>query len=355
MPTRTLESVNPMNIIPCDNGLLDITDLGGELHLFSHTPRWFNLSCLGFPFDENAKAEKWQTFLVDVFDGDAERIALLQEFIGLCLTPDTSYQKILMMVGPKRSGKGTIMRVLTELLGPDAVCAPTLGSLTDGFGMSQLYAKTVCMFPDASLGHRTDSMKVLEILKSVSGEDRVSVNRKNLPYLTNVRLQVRFIITVNELPRFSDAAGALESRLLLLPFENSYVGREDRQLENKLRAELPGILNFALRGLHRLRTNGVFTATCKATELLSSYRRMTAPTAAFVEDRCTIGADSRVACADLYGAWKEWCSANGHEPGAMATFGEHLRAATPGIRKIRSGTGVRVNCYQGIGLRHSTS
>jgi putative DNA primase/helicase len=355
MPTRTLESVNPTNIIPCDNGLLDTTDLGGELHLFSHTPRWFNLSCLGFPFDENAKAEKWQTFLVDVFDGDAERIALLQEFIGLCLTPDTSYQKILMMVGPRRSGKGTILRAMTELFGPDAVCAPTLGSLADGFGLSQLHGKTVATFPDASLGRGASSMRILEILKSVSGEDRVSINRKNLTYLTNVRLQVRFIITVNELPRFQDAAGALESRLLLLPFENSYVGREDRQLESKLKSEMPGILNWALLGLYRLRTNGVFTASSKAADLLSSYRRMTAPTAGFVQDCCTLGADERVETATLYEAWQEWCSANGHEPGAMATFGEHLRSATPSIHKIRSGTGVRVNCYQGIGLRHSTS
>lgn len=355
MPACTLETVTPTNIIPCLNGLLDITDLGGELQLFDHTPRWFNLWCLDFPFDENAKCEAWEAFLMDVFDGDRERIALLQEFVGLCLTPDTSFQKILMMVGPKRSGKGTILRIITDLFGPDACTAPTLGSLGDSFGLSQLYGKTVCMFPDATLGHRTDSMRVLEILKSVSGEDRVSINRKNLPYLPNVRLQVRFIITVNELPRFSDAAGALEARLLLLPFEKSFAGKEDRFLEGKLKKELPGILNWALRGLYCLRTSGVFTEPAASAELLAGYRRMTAPTVGFVEDRCDLGADSRVPCADLYAAWVEWCDQSGHKPGADSTFGAHLKAAAPGVRRVRAGTDLRAYCYQGIGLRPSTS
>ena len=352
MSACTLETVTPTNIIPCLNGLLDITNLSGELQLFDHTPRWFNLWCLDFPFDENAKCEAWEAFLDDVFNGDRERIALLQEFVGLCLTPDTSFQKILMMVGPKRSGKGTILRIITDLFGPDACTAPTLGSLGDSFGLSQLYGKTVCMFPDASLGRRVDSVRILEILKSVSGEDRVSINRKNLPYLPSVRLQVRFIITVNELPRFSDAAGALEARLLLLPFKKSFAGKEDRHLEGKLKKELSGILNWALRGLYRLRTAGVFTAPKVSAELQAGYRRMTAPTVGFVEDRCDLDADKDVPCADLYDAWKTWCELNGNKPGSAATFGEHLRAAVPGLCRVRTRpeTDDRVYCYQGIGL-----
>jgi putative DNA primase/helicase len=54
------------------------------------------------------------------------------------LSGDTSLQKLLMVVGPKRSGKGTIGRVLTGLLGVHNTAAPTLASLTTNFGLAPL-------------------------------------------------------------------------------------------------------------------------------------------------------------------------------------------------------------------------
>ena len=62
-----------------------------------------------------------------MWGGDAESISCLQEWFGYLLTPDTRQQKILMMVGPKRSGRGTIARVLKALAGSSTVVNPTLG------------------------------------------------------------------------------------------------------------------------------------------------------------------------------------------------------------------------------------
>lgn len=63
------------------------------------------------------------------------------------------------------------------------------------------------------------------------------MNRKHLPILSDVRFRVRFVVTVNELPHFTDASGALAARLLVLPFKVSFAGREDRELEARLRTE----------------------------------------------------------------------------------------------------------------------
>ena len=60
----------------------------------------------------------------------------LQEWFGYLLTPDTRQQKILMMVGPKRSGRGTIARVLKAMVGADNVVNPTLNTLARPFGLS---------------------------------------------------------------------------------------------------------------------------------------------------------------------------------------------------------------------------
>ena len=77
------------------------------------TPRFFTPVALDYDFDINAgPPEQWLAFLSQLWPDDPQSVATLQEWFGYCLTLDTRQQKILMMVGPKRSGKGTIARVL---------------------------------------------------------------------------------------------------------------------------------------------------------------------------------------------------------------------------------------------------
>ena len=70
--------------------------------------------------------------------------------------PDTRQQKILMLVGPKRSGKGTIAKVLAQLIGLKNVCAPTLASLGMNFGLWPLVGKSLAIIADARLSNRSD-------------------------------------------------------------------------------------------------------------------------------------------------------------------------------------------------------
>ena len=195
-------------------------------------------------------------------------------------------------------------------------------------------------------------MRVLEILKSVVGEDSVSVNRKSLPFLPNVRLNVRFIITVNELPRFSDASDAFGSRLCILPFDESFADRMDRKLESKLKPEAPGILLWALDGLRRLHRQGEFTVPIASEQILEDYRRVVSPVSAFAEDYCETGPGLKQSVDDLFAAWCSWCQENGNNAGCKATFGQHLASAFPNIRRNRRrlNSGGREYCYDGIAL-----
>lgn len=342
---------SPSHTVAFRNGLLDLTDLGGDFRLHPHSPQWFSTSCLPYDFDQHATCESFVGFLKEVLR-DEDRILLLQEWFGLCLTHDTSFQKLLMMVGPKRSGKGTVLRILQYVIGVDNCASPSLGSLASEFGLWQLIGKSVAMFPDAHLGHRADSVRVLETIKSVVGEDSVSINRKNLPYLCNTRLRTRFIITVNELPRFSDASDAFGARLCLLPFDTSFADRMDRGLEAALKMEAAGILLWAFCGLRRLKEQDGFTEPLASVELLANYRRVVSPVTGFVEDWCETGPGLNGSCDDLYAAWCSWCSDNGHNSGSKSTFGTHLSAAFPNIRRFRRrlNSGGREYFYEGMAL-----
>jgi len=95
-------------------------------------------------------------FLADLWDDDPDWITLLQEMFGYALSGDTSLQKIMLLVGPTRAGKGVIARVLTNLLGRHNVGAPTLTGLTTNFGLQDLIGKTLAIVSDARLGPKAN-------------------------------------------------------------------------------------------------------------------------------------------------------------------------------------------------------
>lgn len=355
------EQTDARTVVAFKNALVDIGNTGADLQTWPHTPAFFSTVCLPYEFDPTATCPTFDAWLQDTFGGDAECIQLADDWCGLLLTSDTRFQKIAAFYGPPRSGKGTLIRVLTAVLGDDACASPTLTSLVSEFGLSQLVDKTACFFPDAHLGRAT-APQVLDVLKSVSGEDRVSVNRKHLPHLTGVRLRCRFTLSVNQMPRLHDASGALASRLLILPFPNSYLGREDLSLEQRLQAEASGILNRWLRGLHRLRQRGHFVVPAAAAELQDSYERLASPVTAFIQDRCVLSPELSTPTSRLFAAWRTWCEDAGHESGSEAAFGTSLVAAAPAVRKTRRrvnesdaetlavAKGALVYRYSGIGL-----
>jgi putative DNA primase/helicase len=130
---------DPIAIRPVANGLLDLhaAAAGKAKALLAHTPRFFVLGAADYDYLANAPPpHAWLEFLGQIWPDAPDCIADLQEWFGYLLTPDTSLQKIGMLVGPKRSGKGTIFRVVKGLVGKRNVSAPTLGSLATNFGLS---------------------------------------------------------------------------------------------------------------------------------------------------------------------------------------------------------------------------
>ncbi|MFO0836895.1 MAG: phage/plasmid primase, P4 family [Phycisphaerae bacterium] len=344
---------NPADWVVMQNCILDIpAALEGRLACRPHTPLWFCANVLPADYDPDARCPQWFAFLDDVFDGDLQRVNLLSEWFGYCITSDTSLQAIMLLEGPRRSGKGTTLRQLRRVVGEHNCVAPRLSTLTELFGLQGLLGKTCAICPDAHLGSGDKALSTLEILKSISGEDCLEVHRKNLPSV-NARLRTRFTIGVNELPHFGDAAGALGSRLLILPYRNSYVGREDRKLEEKLAAEIPGTINWSLEGLRRLRAQGRFTEPGISAEVRRDFERLSSPVAAFLQDCCVMNAKASADRDVLWDAWKAWCERNGHHSGGRDRFGNRLRLLVPGLLRSqpRRPDGTRGNTYTGIRLR----
>ena len=76
---------------------------------------------------------------------------------GYLVSGDTKQQKIFLLVGPKRGGKGTIGRVLSRMIGRHNVAGPTLASLSTNFGLQDLIGKPVAVISDARMGSKSDT------------------------------------------------------------------------------------------------------------------------------------------------------------------------------------------------------
>jgi putative DNA primase/helicase len=279
----------------------------------------------------------------------------LQELFGLLLTTDTKYQKLFLLVGPKRSGKGTIARVLKTLIGEENVCAPTLAAMSTNFGLQPLIGKLLAIIGDARLSGRVDGHLITERLLSISGEDSLTVDRKYAEAWTG-QLPTRFLMLSNELPRLSDASGALASRFVLLQLTRSFYGCEDLGLTAKLLTELPAILNWALTGLERLRARGYFVQPASARQAVDELEELASPIAAFINDRCIVGPAERSDCDALYASWVSWCREQGRSHvGPKPMFSRDLHAAAPQIKTTqpRVDNPDRRRMFAGIGLRQA--
>jgi len=337
------------------SGIIHIPSVGTDArHIIPCTPALFSTNVLPYGYDADADCPEWLAFLASLLSDDPASIETLQEWFGLCLVPDTRHHKLLMLIGPPRSGKGTIARVLRGMIGIQNLGSPTLSSLAGPFGLWPLVGKLVALIADARLSGRTDAIAVVERLLSISGEDPQDVARKNLPTLAGVRLPVRFLIMTNELPNMRDASGALLTRVILVKLTRSFAGREDKTLGDRLLRELPGVLNWSIRGWQRLQARGYFVQPDTGRELLDDLADMASPITAFIDDRCLLGPEYSVAIDELFSAWKAWCEAHGRDhPGTMQTFGRDLRAARPEITVAQRRTSLssRARFYEGIGLQ----
>ena len=155
-------------------------------------------------------------------------------------------------------------------------------------------------------------------------------------------------------PSIRRTGRALPGRMILLGLTKSWYGKEDTALTDRLLAELPGILLWAIAGWHRLRERGHFVQPAAGKGLVDDLADLASPVGAFVRDRCNIAPGCQIERSALFDAWKRWCEGQGREhPGDSATFGRNLRAVVPslGDAQPRTDAGERIRVYEGICLK----
>jgi putative DNA primase/helicase len=179
----------------------------------------------------------------------------------------------------------------------------------------------------------------------------VDIEEKNKPMMTGVRLRARFTIMVNEMPKLPDASRGIGRRVRIVPFHQSYEGREDRTLREKLRRELPGILLWALEGLRKLRKDGRLDQPAVGKSMSEEFLADCSPIHTFLGDYCEVVPDCWEEKDRFRKALNSWLVENGHNSLSATTVTKKLRAANTRIEdgRVREGD-KQIRVFKGVKL-----
>jgi len=308
--------------LACLNGVFDTK----TLTLLPHSPARFNLYSVPFDYDHKAECPQWMTFLSQILPGDIQAQQCLQEWFGYVISGRTDLQKMLSLVGDKRSGKGTVSRILRRLIGADVVANPTLRTLSGDFGLEDLIGKSLAIMGDVRWEGRGTGGAV-EALLGIIGEDAKTVHRKN-QLSWHGQMDTRFMLMSNDSPQFSDASLALSGRMVHIHFKQSFFGREDTGLTERLYEEMPGILNWALEGLDRLNKRGRFAEADSSRGIRDEVEEIASPVRAFMVDHTEPAEGERVEIGTLYAVYSRWCAEQGQEHCLrLNTFSRAIRSS----------------------------
>lgn len=331
------EDENPdPNVLNFKNGLLNIE----TYEIKQHTPGYLSTSQIPIIYDREARSPLWFKFINDITDGDTEQGRILQQIAGYALTNDTRFAKAFIFFGSGANGKSLFTRVLSQIVGRDNVSSLNLSTITKQFGLTGLIGKKLNLIDEIS-GNYFES----NIIKNLISGEKMAAEVKFRPDPVEFMPTAKLIFTVNELPKINDTTPGLYRRFIIIPFDRTFIHAPDLDLEVKLSAELPGILNWAIEGLKSLRAQGRFNETEKNLNAINAFKVENSPLLEFLthayeptgdNDRKKFG----ISLSDLYQEYRNHTLGAGYKPKAMANFSRELsHTYLPGwkIEKVLEG------------------
>jgi len=330
------ESYNYINL---ENGLFNLD----TLELEPHRPELYMTYQLPFSYDSDATCPTFTRFIHEVLvtpdhKTDYDLRDMIQEAMGYSLTADTSYRVSFWLVGESGAGKSRFLEVLIDLAGNSHTTIDLDEMQRNSYQIADIAGKRIVTFTEPS----SNSVLADAHYKRLVSQDVImarQIHGKPFRFVPVCKLWG----AMNDTPRVVDRSDAVFNRVLIIPF-NYVVPKEKRdpELGAKMRAELPGIFNWALRGLARLRANGKFTRAKQSEQAREEYKNENDTEGAFVEDWCKRDPNARVSATEFYEAYALWCQRNGVRAKSSVKVSKDWKRL--GFQKIKSSQ----NYYLGV-------
>lgn len=332
-------------LLNCDNGVVDLRT--GQLMPQNPDNRISKIA--GAAYDPAAACPTWEACLQTWFAGDADLIGFIQRAIGYTLTGLTSEQALFFLYGTGKNGKSVFCEVLQALLLDYGRKTPTdtlmLKRMDEGIpnDIARLPGARAVIAAELAEGKRLNE----SLVKDLTGGDRIAarfLRREFFEFSPTFKIWMYG----NHAPAIRGTDEGIWRRMRRVPFTVTIPEADrDPDLINKLKAELAGILAWAVRGCLDWQRQGLgMPAAVK--DATDKYRAEQDALAAFLEECCLIGPSYQVTAGELYKAYKAWAEDNGENPINSRKFSQALSERGHSISGREGGTGRRL--YHGLGL-----
>jgi len=256
------------------------------------------------------------------------------ELIGYLMFAGNPLQKAVMLIGTGRNGKGTLLRVITSVLGEQNISAVTLqGFAREKFHRAELFNKLANVAGDLDSTYMPETGQ----FKSITGGDHIYAEYKGQQGF-KFRAHAVPVFSANEIPASADATSGYFERWIVIKFPHSFAGREDPGLEARLTTadELRGVAAKAIPALRGLMERQRFAETESAVEAKQEFRRASDPVTSWIEERCHVDpALGSIKRTTMYENYKGWASANGHQALSARKFNGRVLGFGGGISQVR--------------------
>lgn len=307
----------PKHWINFKNGMFDI--LGWKL--YKHKPEYLSINQVPHDFEpidnEGFNNSVYNQFIPSLLQND-EDVEMLYEYIGYCMTCDTSQQKFLMITGPGGTGKSTIVRMIEYLIGKDNISNMSLQDLNTRFTPTNLFGKLLNSCSDIS----RKAIEQTDVIKKITGEDTIQGEYKGGAVIF-FKSYAKLLFSANEIPiSLDDKTNAFFRRFLILHIDKK--GRHIDGLEKRLKGEIKYLIFRSVGALREMYSRGNIIESEQSKKAVDELYRFSDSVQDFIAEQLEECPGEKIKRSLLYEAYEEHCNENGRIPVSRKAFSKNL-------------------------------
>lgn len=309
-------------------------------------------------YDPDAQCPVFMETVRDIFSGSEEMVQFMARWFGYQMLGDPKENKIGIPFGCGANGKSTLFNIVRDVFGEHAKTAESSTFLGNGSQNGGGPREDILRLQGARMVNVTEPSEnsVLKeaLIKSMTGGEAMPARAAYGKHTVEVMPTWVTNMPTNHKPIIKGDDHGIWRRLMLIPFDRNFDQdpsvKKDIHRSDKLKAELPGILNWLIAGCLEYQKIGL-NPPREVVEATASYKGEMNILGEFLDERCERGSGYVCTVVELWEAWKGYAEERGELSYIPSARSLGRRMANQGVELIRSTHGIRGRGYKGIRVR----